>query len=86
VVVNTRNSVPYKKFYNDQVNKFIVAYDEEVARSEKESQHEQSEYSYLFTAPVPVSGSKQPAYTMEQVKEGIEPNNKASSNSVLIRE
>lgn len=71
VVINTRNSVNYRKFYDDQRDKFIKAYDEAASQRGGEDEFEGSEYSKLFHTTVPIVPNKEDVYTVKEIK-GIE--------------
>jgi hypothetical protein len=51
IFVNTRNSVHYKKFYDNSVTKFMHACEKEIAESEGNFDDAQS--GYLMQVPVP---------------------------------
>jgi len=51
IFVNTRNSVPYKKFYDNSVTKFMHACEKEIEQSE--SNFDDAQSGYLMQVPVP---------------------------------
>jgi len=70
IKMNTHNTVNYKKFYDEQVQKFSKAHDKYETESAKNGKDAdmQSENSHLLNAPVPRM-TKKPAKAPELKKE-----------------